>query len=63
MDPNICAVCFFSDDESVAAPTNLVTSEVTQSSFRATWTPLDGPVDKFRVTYVMAAGGPTEEVR
>uniref|UniRef100_A0A3B4EY55 Collagen alpha-1(XII) chain n=1 Tax=Pundamilia nyererei TaxID=303518 RepID=A0A3B4EY55_9CICH len=47
---------------SVAAPTNLVTSEVTQSSFRATWTPPDGPVDQFRVTYVMAAGGPTEEV-
>uniref|UniRef100_A0A3Q4MGK4 Collagen alpha-1(XII) chain n=1 Tax=Neolamprologus brichardi TaxID=32507 RepID=A0A3Q4MGK4_NEOBR len=46
----------------VAAPTNLVTSEVTQSSFRATWTPPDGPVDQFRVTYVMAAGGPTEEV-
>uniref|UniRef100_A0A3Q4H193 Collagen, type XII, alpha 1b n=1 Tax=Neolamprologus brichardi TaxID=32507 RepID=A0A3Q4H193_NEOBR len=38
----------------VAAPTNLVTSEVTQSSFRATWTPPDGPVDQFRVTYVMA---------
>uniref|UniRef100_A0A669CR94 Collagen type XII alpha 1 chain n=1 Tax=Oreochromis niloticus TaxID=8128 RepID=A0A669CR94_ORENI len=47
---------------SVAAPTDLVTSEVTQSSFRATWTPPDGPVDQFRVTYVMAAGGPTEEV-
>uniref|UniRef100_A0A3Q3CJL9 Collagen, type XII, alpha 1b n=1 Tax=Haplochromis burtoni TaxID=8153 RepID=A0A3Q3CJL9_HAPBU len=45
-----------------SAPTNLVTSEVTQSSFRATWTPPDGPVDQFRVTYVMAAGGPTEEV-
>ncbi|KAK5852560.1 hypothetical protein PBY51_006413 [Eleginops maclovinus] len=33
------------------APTNLVTSEVTHSSFRATWTGPDGPVDKYRVTY------------
>ncbi|XP_013127692.1 collagen alpha-1(XII) chain isoform X2 [Oreochromis niloticus] len=62
LSENLCNSVKGSDDESVAAPTDLVTSEVTQSSFRATWTPPDGPVDQFRVTYVMAAGGPTEEV-
>lgn len=51
-----------SSDHTPEAPTNLVTSEVTQSSFRATWTPPGCPVDKFRVTYMMAAGGPTEEL-
>ncbi|XP_040920044.1 collagen alpha-1(XII) chain isoform X3 [Toxotes jaculatrix] len=44
------------------APTNLVTSEVTHRSFRATWTAPDGPVDKYRVTYVTVAGGPTQEL-
>uniref|UniRef100_A0A3P8PJ48 Collagen, type XII, alpha 1b n=1 Tax=Astatotilapia calliptera TaxID=8154 RepID=A0A3P8PJ48_ASTCA len=38
------------------APTNLVTSEVTQSSFRATWTPPNGTVEKYDVTYMMTAG-------
>ncbi|XP_030578007.1 collagen alpha-1(XII) chain-like [Archocentrus centrarchus] len=51
-----------SSDHTPEAPTNLVTSEVTQSSFRATWTPPGCPVDKFRITYTMAAGGPTEEL-
>ncbi|XP_063352069.1 collagen alpha-1(XII) chain-like [Pelmatolapia mariae] len=36
------------------APTNLVTSEVTQSSFRATWTPPNGTVEKYHVTYMIA---------
>lgn len=45
------------------APTNLVTSEVTHHSFRATWTAPGSPVDKYRVTYMLATGGPTEEVR
>lgn len=45
------------------APTNLVTSEVTHRSFRATWTPPDGPVDKYRVIYTAVLGGPTQEVR
>ncbi|XP_035534688.1 collagen alpha-1(XII) chain isoform X2 [Morone saxatilis] len=44
------------------APTNLVTSEVTHHSFRATWTAPGSPVDKYRVTYMLATGGPTEEV-
>ncbi|KAM8847495.1 collagen alpha-1(XII) chain isoform 4-T4 [Synchiropus picturatus] len=44
------------------APTNLVTSEVTHRSFRATWTAPAGSVEKYRVTYMVAAGGPTEEL-
>ncbi|XP_049446985.1 collagen alpha-1(XII) chain isoform X1 [Epinephelus fuscoguttatus] len=44
------------------APTNLVTSEVTHRSFRATWTAPGSPVDKYRVSYMMAAGGPTQEL-
>uniref|UniRef100_A0A671W2B6 Collagen alpha-1(XII) chain n=1 Tax=Sparus aurata TaxID=8175 RepID=A0A671W2B6_SPAAU len=44
------------------APTDLVTSEVTHHSFRATWTAPAGPVDKYRVTYVQVAGGPTLEL-
>uniref|UniRef100_A0A3P9D5L8 Collagen, type XII, alpha 1b n=1 Tax=Maylandia zebra TaxID=106582 RepID=A0A3P9D5L8_9CICH len=40
----------------ISAPTNLVTSEVTQSSFRATWTPPNGTVEKYDVTYMMTAG-------
>ncbi|KAM6915073.1 collagen alpha-1(XII) chain [Xenentodon cancila] len=43
-------------------PTNLVTSEVTHRSFRASWTAPEGPVDKYRVTYMMVAGGPTLEL-
>ncbi|XP_038582153.1 collagen alpha-1(XII) chain isoform X2 [Micropterus salmoides] len=43
------------------APTNLVTSEVSHHSFRATWTAPDSPVDKYRVTYT-TAGGPIQEL-
>uniref|UniRef100_A0A3B3DVD7 Collagen, type XII, alpha 1b n=1 Tax=Oryzias melastigma TaxID=30732 RepID=A0A3B3DVD7_ORYME len=43
-------------------PTNLVTSEVTHRSFRATWTAADGPVDQYRIVYTLASGGPFEEV-
>uniref|UniRef100_A0A3B4UBZ5 Collagen type XII alpha 1 chain n=1 Tax=Seriola dumerili TaxID=41447 RepID=A0A3B4UBZ5_SERDU len=43
-------------------PNNLVTSEVTHRSFRATWTAPSSPVDKYRVTYVPVAGGSTEEL-
>lgn len=59
---SLCSVSY-SDDESLGAPTNLVTSEVKQSSFRTTWTPPDGTVDQFRVTYSIAPGGPPKEVR
>uniref|UniRef100_A0A673FNU6 Collagen alpha-1(XII) chain-like n=1 Tax=Sinocyclocheilus rhinocerous TaxID=307959 RepID=A0A673FNU6_9TELE len=41
-------------------PTDLVTSEVTHYSFRATWMPPDEPVEKFRIEYVPVAGGKTE---
>ncbi|XP_060947388.1 collagen alpha-1(XII) chain [Limanda limanda] len=44
------------------APTDLVTSEVTHHSFRASWTAPAGPVDNYRVTYQMLAGGPTQEL-
>ncbi|XP_076730296.1 collagen alpha-1(XII) chain-like [Maylandia zebra] len=45
------------------APTNLVTSEVTQSSFRATWTPPNGTVEKYDVTYMMTAGERIEKLQ
>uniref|UniRef100_A0A8D3DGG8 Collagen alpha-1(XII) chain n=1 Tax=Scophthalmus maximus TaxID=52904 RepID=A0A8D3DGG8_SCOMX len=44
------------------APTDLVTSEVTHRSFRASWTAPSGPVDQYRVTYMTVAGGPTMEL-
>ncbi|KAG7460637.1 hypothetical protein MATL_G00200820 [Megalops atlanticus] len=46
----------------VDAPTDLVTSEVTHHSFRATWTAPSGPVEKYRVEYMVAAGGQPQEV-
>ncbi|XP_029900357.1 collagen alpha-1(XII) chain isoform X2 [Myripristis murdjan] len=38
------------------APTNLITSQVTPYSFRATWTGPEGPVDKYRVEYMTLTG-------
>uniref|UniRef100_A0A8B9L5Q2 Collagen, type XII, alpha 1a n=1 Tax=Astyanax mexicanus TaxID=7994 RepID=A0A8B9L5Q2_ASTMX len=46
----------------VASPTDLVTSEVTYFSFRATWTGPEGPVEKYRVEYVPVAGGETQQL-
>uniref|UniRef100_A0A8C7UT66 Collagen, type XII, alpha 1b n=1 Tax=Oncorhynchus mykiss TaxID=8022 RepID=A0A8C7UT66_ONCMY len=43
-------------------PTNLVTSEVTHHSFRATWTGPEGPVEKYRIEYMSVAGGITEQI-
>ncbi|KAI4875292.1 hypothetical protein NFI96_022562 [Prochilodus magdalenae] len=43
----------------VAPPTDLVTSEPTHYSFRATWTGPESPVEKYRVEYVPVAGGQT----
>ncbi|XP_013999581.2 collagen alpha-1(XII) chain isoform X8 [Salmo salar] len=43
-------------------PTNLVTSEVTHHSFRATWTGPEGPVEKYRIDYMPVAGGITEQM-
>ncbi|KAK7904802.1 hypothetical protein WMY93_017409 [Mugilogobius chulae] len=42
------------------APTNLVTSEVTHHSFRASWTGPEGPVDKYRVEYMTISGRPQQ---
>uniref|UniRef100_A0A672IPW9 Collagen, type XII, alpha 1a n=1 Tax=Salarias fasciatus TaxID=181472 RepID=A0A672IPW9_SALFA len=42
------------------APTDLVTSEVTHQSFRATWTAPDGPVEKYRVEYMTVSGRPMQ---
>ncbi|KAM9354603.1 collagen alpha-1(XII) chain [Pholidichthys leucotaenia] len=42
------------------APTDLVTSEVTHQSFRATWTAPDGPVEKYRVEYMTRTGRPQQ---
>ncbi|XP_030299858.1 collagen alpha-1(XII) chain isoform X4 [Sparus aurata] len=41
-------------------PTNLITSEVTHRSFRATWTAPDGPVEKYRVEYMTLSGRPQQ---
>lgn len=43
-------------------PTDLVTSEVTHYSFRATWIPPDEPVERFRIEYVPKAGGDVKVV-
>ncbi|XP_074540734.1 collagen alpha-1(XII) chain isoform X2 [Halichoeres trimaculatus] len=59
---NLCNSVKGSEGDEVMAPTDLVTSEVTHRSFRATWTAPDGPVDKYRVTYMAVAGGPTQEL-
>ncbi|XP_010777233.1 collagen alpha-1(XII) chain isoform X2 [Notothenia coriiceps] len=42
------------------APTNLMTSEVTHHSFRATWTGPEEPVEKYRVEYMTVDGRPLE---
>uniref|UniRef100_A0A8C5A5D2 Collagen type XII alpha 1 chain n=1 Tax=Gadus morhua TaxID=8049 RepID=A0A8C5A5D2_GADMO len=42
------------------APTDLVTSEVTHYSFRATWMAPSSPVEKFRVEYVDVSGRPQQ---
>ncbi|KAK5857192.1 hypothetical protein PBY51_010450 [Eleginops maclovinus] len=42
------------------APTNLVTSEVTHQSFRATWTGPEDPVEQYRVEYMTVDGRPVE---
>ncbi|KAJ8270953.1 hypothetical protein GJAV_G00121110 [Gymnothorax javanicus] len=57
---NLCNSVKGSDE--LGPPTNLVTSEVTHRSFRATWTPPDGPVDRYRVVYQATTGGRPQEV-
>ncbi|TRY92824.1 hypothetical protein DNTS_024890 [Danionella cerebrum] len=44
-------------------PTDLTTSEVTHYSFRVTWVGPEAAVEKFRIEYVIAAGGePPQEM-
>lgn len=43
-------------------PTNLRTSEETPYSFRVSWTPPAESVDRYRVEYYPADGGPRKEV-
>uniref|UniRef100_A0A3Q2DYK5 Collagen alpha-1(XII) chain n=1 Tax=Cyprinodon variegatus TaxID=28743 RepID=A0A3Q2DYK5_CYPVA len=38
------------------SPTDLVTSEVTHQSFRASWTAPQGPVERYRVEYMTVSG-------
>ncbi|KAL8172632.1 UNVERIFIED_CONTAM: hypothetical protein K2H54_004127 [Gekko kuhli] len=42
-------------------PTNLVTSEATPRSFRVSWAAPAESVDRYRVEYYRAAGGPTKQ--
>ncbi|XP_071377879.1 collagen alpha-1(XIV) chain-like, partial [Centroberyx affinis] len=46
---------------SVAAPRDLVTSDITARSFRVSWTHAPGLVEKYRVVYYPASGGQPEE--
>uniref|UniRef100_A0A6Q2XC71 Collagen alpha-1(XII) chain n=1 Tax=Esox lucius TaxID=8010 RepID=A0A6Q2XC71_ESOLU len=48
--------------KSLEPPSNLVTSEVTHYSFRASWTAPDGPVEKYRIEYTPVAGGTTKQM-
>ncbi|XP_055088149.1 collagen alpha-1(XII) chain isoform X2 [Periophthalmus magnuspinnatus] len=43
-------------------PMDLVTSEVTHRSFRASWSPPDIAAEQYRITYVKTSGGPTMEM-
>lgn len=54
---------FYLAEATGGGPTDLVTSEVTHRSFRATWTAPSVSVDIYRVTYTPVAGGATQEVR
>uniref|UniRef100_A0A3P9PB03 Collagen, type XII, alpha 1b n=1 Tax=Poecilia reticulata TaxID=8081 RepID=A0A3P9PB03_POERE len=62
LSSNLCNSVKEDSGSELGPPTDLVTSEVTQYSFRASWMPPEVPVEQFRVTYRMAAGGPTMEV-
>ncbi|XP_060790300.1 collagen alpha-1(XII) chain isoform X3 [Neoarius graeffei] len=44
------------------APTDLVTSDVTHYSFRATWNGPEDPVEKYRIEYFPVSGGQTEQL-
>uniref|UniRef100_A0A3Q3X4W8 Uncharacterized protein n=1 Tax=Mola mola TaxID=94237 RepID=A0A3Q3X4W8_MOLML len=58
---NLCNSVKGSESEP-EAPTDLVTSEETHRSFRATWTAPESPVEKYRVTYQWVDRGPSQEL-
>nr|XP_014348789.1 PREDICTED: collagen alpha-1(XII) chain [Latimeria chalumnae] len=43
-------------------PSNLFTSDVTSQSFRVSWSPSSGDVDRYRVEYIMVPGDRPQEV-
>ncbi|XP_054620763.1 collagen alpha-1(XIV) chain-like isoform X1 [Dunckerocampus dactyliophorus] len=45
----------------VAPPRNLATSDITARSFKVSWTPVSGQVERYRVVYYPAHGGQPEE--
>uniref|UniRef100_K7FGW4 Collagen alpha-1(XII) chain n=1 Tax=Pelodiscus sinensis TaxID=13735 RepID=K7FGW4_PELSI len=45
----------------LSSPSNLVTSEVTPRSFRVTWTASPESVDRYRIEYYPASGGPSQQ--
>lgn len=47
----------------IGPPTELITSEVTASSFMVNWTHAPGKVQRYRVVYYPTRGGKPEEVR
>ncbi|KAM4632936.1 collagen alpha-1(XII) chain isoform 4-T5 [Polymixia lowei] len=62
LSDNLCNSVKGPGGDGVEGPSDLVTSEVTHHSFRASWTPSGGPVEEYRVTYATVAGGPTQQV-
>lgn len=48
--------------ETIGAPLDLVTSEVTARSFRVSWSNAPGNVEKYRVVYYPAQGREPHEV-
>lgn len=45
----------------MSPPSDLRVSEVAARSFRVTWTPAPGQVEKYRVVYYPASGGQPDE--
>lgn len=59
---NVMFSYVFLQDGGLGAPTDLVTSEVTHTSFRASWTGPSEPVDRYRIQYMTVSGTQPREV-
>ncbi|KAJ8008899.1 hypothetical protein DPEC_G00083220 [Dallia pectoralis] len=61
---NLCNSVKGSGEEGgdLESPSDLVTSEATHYSFRASWTAPDGPVENYRIDYTPILGGATEQM-